>query len=67
MVIDANAPVVQVKESQRAFYAGAASMLTAIMGDLDPGLEPTPKDLDRMDALVAEIRAFNVEVNAGRA
>ena len=66
-VIPQNAPAIQIQESRRAFYAGAASLLNSIMNMLDPGTEPTERDLLRMDALHAELVKFNDDVLAGRA
>jgi hypothetical protein len=62
-----DAPAVQATECRRAFYAGAATMLTAILTMLEPGEEPTEKDLANMDALRGELVAFAEAVRAGRA
>lgn len=56
LVIPADAASIQIKESRRAFYAGAESFLTAMMSMLDPnGEEPTAADLLKMDEIANEL------------
>ncbi|HEX6824760.1 MAG TPA: hypothetical protein VF077_00475 [Nitrospiraceae bacterium] len=64
-VIPWNAPPVQVMESQRAFYAGAWTLYNMILGNLDEGDEPTPKDLDLMAKLYEEMTSFNERIRRG--
>jgi hypothetical protein len=66
-VLPAGAPQVQRWETRRAFYAGAAAMLDAIMHGMTPGDEPTEADLAHMDALAAELTGFGRDVQGGRA
>lgn len=66
-IIPANAPKIQMQESKRAFYAGAASMLDAIMSGLSMGDEPTDADLQHMSNLQGELDRFVSDVKAGRA
>jgi hypothetical protein len=66
-VIPAHAPRVQMLECKRAFYAGAAAMVDAIMRGLSEGDEPTDDDLASMDRLIAELTKFGQDVKAGRA
>lgn len=66
-VIPLNAPEVQRVESRRAFYAGAVSMWSGLMSILEPGEEPTEKDLATMDAIKAEIDAYVKELQSGKA
>lgn len=61
------ASVVQVVECRRAFYAGAEGMMRSILRELDPGSEPTDRDLAKMDSLEAELRDFAKDVAEGRA
>lgn len=64
-VLPPTAGPVQRREMKRAFYAGAQSLLTAILAMLDPGDEPTLDDLARMEALNSEILAFFRAVERG--
>lgn len=48
----------QVKEMRMAFFAGAQHLFASIMGILDPGAEPTEKDLQRMDLINNELTEF---------
>lgn len=67
-VIPPFAPEVQVIESKRAFYAGAASLLNAVMVMLDQGsTEPTDADLEKMDQIQQELVDFAQEVEEERA
>ena len=66
----ADAGPVQVQETRRAFYAGAAAMWKTIMVDmvdLDPGTEATDDDLKRMDGVFQELAAFERDLREGRA
>ncbi|OGT59005.1 MAG: hypothetical protein A3E01_18570 [Gammaproteobacteria bacterium RIFCSPHIGHO2_12_FULL_63_22] len=66
-VIPADAPIVQVTESRRAFYAGAQALLGTLMARLDPDKEPTEADLVMMDSIKAELDQFARDVQAGKA
>jgi hypothetical protein len=61
-VIPAKAPNIQIVECQRAFYAGAQGLLSAITTGLTPGLEAEQEDLAMMDGIAAELKAFAVNV-----
>lgn len=65
-VIPANAPMIQITESRRAFYAGAEALLSVICGFLEPGTEPTIGDLEKMTAIHNELVQFAADVKAGR-
>lgn len=66
-VIPPTAPAVQRVECRRAFYAGAHAIFQELMRGLDPGTEPTARDLARVDMLDQELRAFQADVAGGRA
>jgi hypothetical protein len=66
-VIPKQAPPVQITEMRRAFYAGAHSLLTTIMGLLEPGKEPTENDLRMMHLIEAELTRFYTQVRIGLA
>ncbi len=53
-----DAPKVQLEEMRNAFFAGAQHLFASIMTILDPGAEPTDKDLERMDLIDRELKAF---------
>lgn len=53
-----DAPAVQLQEMRNAFFAGAQHLFSSIMTILDPEAEPTEKDLERMDLIDRELRAF---------
>lgn len=57
-VIPEEASAVQVDEMRKSFFAGATHLFMSIMGILEPGSEPTEKDLARMDSIHREILAF---------
>lgn len=58
MAIPDDAPNIQVTEMRMAFFAGAQHVWGTIMNVLDPGDDPTPADLIRMDKIDAELRDF---------
>jgi hypothetical protein len=58
LVVPGNASPVQIDETRKAFYAGAAGVLEAVLTCLGPGEEPTDADLKMMDSIKAEIDAF---------
>lgn len=53
-----DAPQDQLREMRMAFFAGAQHLFGSIMTVLDPGEEPTDKDLKRMDLIHTELQAF---------
>lgn len=53
-----DAPKDQLQEMRNAFFAGAQHLFSSIMTVLDPGAEPTDKDLERMDLIDRELKAF---------
>lgn len=63
MVLPADAPEVQVKECQQAFYAGAAILFQGLMTALDPGNEPTDRDMLRMANIQAELDEFGQQLD----
>jgi hypothetical protein len=61
-VIPKDAPDAQVSEMRKAFFMGAEHLFQSIMSILDPGAEPTEKDLDRMSLIHAELEQFRNDV-----
>lgn len=53
-----DAPADQLREMRMAFFAGAQHLFGSIMNILEPGEEPTDKDLQRMDLIHTELDAF---------
>lgn len=56
--IPLNAPANQLDEMRQAFFAGAQHLFSSIMTILDPGEEPTEKDLDRFSLIHNELQEF---------
>lgn len=57
-VIAPDAPEEQLREMRMAFFAGAQHLFGSIMTMLDPGTEPTERDLNRMDLIDRELKEF---------
>ena len=53
-----NAPGQQLSDMRKAYMLGAQHLFASIMGILDPGNEPTDRDLKRMDLIHDELEAF---------
>jgi hypothetical protein len=53
-----NAPADQLREMRMAFFSGAQHLFSSIMTILEPGAEPTDKDLARMDLIETELQEF---------
>lgn len=53
-----NMPRHQLDDLRSAFFGGAQHLWGSIMGILDPGSEPTERDLRRMDLINHELEAF---------
>lgn len=60
--ISPNAPETQLREMRMAFFAGAQHLFASVLSILDPGAEPTDKDLSRMAAIDNELRKFASEL-----
>jgi hypothetical protein len=56
--IPLNAPDIQLEEMRNAFFAGAQHLFGCIAEILEPGEDPTDKDLERMNLIDQELRAF---------
>lgn len=63
-VMPQTASEIQVSETRKAFFAGAQHLFASIMSILDPGSEPTEKDLQRMTLIHTELEAFEKELRA---
>lgn len=64
--IPKDASSTQLTESRRAFYAGSWALYSLLMNSLDPSTtEDTPKDLELMAKLDAEMREFKDRVTQG--
>lgn len=57
-VIHKDAGEAQIAETKLAFFAGAASLFTAIMRCLSPGPDPSEDDIGAMVAITAELKRF---------
>ncbi len=63
-VMPKSAGAVQIEETKFAFFAGAQHLFGSIMTILEPGAEPTEKDMQRMDHINNELRAFAAQLSA---
>lgn len=63
-VLPKDASPVQRAEMRKAFFMGAQHLYASIMGILEPGAEPTDKDMDRMTLIHNELEAFRKEVTS---
>lgn len=57
---------VQYKETKRAFYGGARSLLDSLVKVFGPGAEPTESDMLIMDGVDEELKQFYKDVVAGK-
>jgi hypothetical protein len=60
-VMPRDAGETQRRESRNCFYAGAAVLFSIIMRNMSAGDEPQPEDMELLDNLAAEIKAFELE------
>ncbi len=63
IVVPDDASETQVKDTQQAFFAGAAVLWQSIMLTLDPEAEPTDQDMQRMEDIQAEIDAIGQQLD----
>jgi hypothetical protein len=66
LVVPAGAPPVQIQETQRAFYAGAAAAF-ALMNRLGEDDVPEHVGVVLLERLDRELKAFSAKVEAGKA
>lgn len=57
---------VQYRETKRAFYAGARSILDSLLKVFGPDHEPTESDLMMMEGVEEELKQFWKDVVAGK-
>lgn len=67
LAIPPDAPPVQINEMRRAYMAGAQHLWATVLTILEPGSEPTAKDLARMDLISRELDTFAAELEAAAA
>lgn len=60
-VLPSNVSEVQVRETRRAFYAGAFVIFRRIMLQLEPGQEATDADVALLDSIHAELERWGEE------
>lgn len=61
-VVPVDAPPVQVRETQMAFYAGAAALFDTVMNGLSPEPDATDSDIGMMDEIMRELTEFGASV-----
>lgn len=52
----------QTVQLRKAFFLGAEHLFSTIMMVMDPGHEPTERDLQRMSLIHKELEAFKLEL-----
>jgi hypothetical protein len=62
--ISPDAPPHQLEHMRMAFFAGAQHLFASIITVLDPGTEPTPRDLERMELIYDELEQFRDELKS---
>jgi len=67
IVLRGDSPPVQIRETRRAFYAGAQALLAIVLGNLTTGETPTDADFQLLENLHTELLTFGGEVKEGRA
>ncbi len=65
-VLPIGCPERQRRETRRGFYAGAHALLNVI-GEFDPGPEPTEQDVKFMEDLDQKLKEFATAVKMGKA
>ncbi len=63
MVMPADAGEIQIKETRQAFFAGVAILFQTMMVSLDPGEEPTDRDMQRLSDLQDELDEFGALID----
>jgi len=63
MVVPKDAGTNQLNETRQAFYSGACTLFTSIMLVLDPGEEPTDRDMQRLSDIQSEIDSFGAALD----
>lgn len=58
LAIPLNAPATQLEEMHMAYMAGAQHLFASMMTIMEPGDEPTEKDLARMDLINKELEIY---------
>lgn len=66
-VMPKGAPKEQHVEMRRAFYGGAASMLSLVSGGLDADTEPTDLDVAYLESIHQELATFANDIARGTA
>ncbi len=58
----ATAPELQQSEMRKAFFLGAEHLYSCMMQVMDPGEEPTDRDMLRMSLIDAELEKFRLSL-----
>jgi hypothetical protein len=58
------APEYQIRDMRMAFFAGAQHLWSSVMSILEPGAEPTEKDLKRMNLIHEELQEWVQQMKA---
>ena len=57
---------IQYVEMRKAFYAGALHLFSSLLCIMDSEAEPTEADMNRMDLISNELKAFGAELEPGK-
>ena len=61
-VLPDNVSAIQLQETRRAFYAGAAACFHTIQSFLGDGLDHTEAEVDAVESLVIEMRDYALSI-----
>jgi len=66
LVLNRGLDPIKAMELRKAFYAGALHLFSSIMVMLDPGAEPSEKDLKKMELISKELQEFEASLRPAR-
>lgn len=64
LIMPNDASDTQRAETRKAWFLGAEHLFSTIMMVLDPGVEPSRRDLERMGNIHRELEAFKLELTS---
>lgn len=64
-VLPKEAPLIQLQECRRAFYAGAQALLQTLLTAVSPGQEVTDEDAQVLERVQKELDEFAKAVESG--
>jgi hypothetical protein len=64
MCVPPDAGMAQLGDMRAAFFGGAMHLFTSITSAMDPGEEPTERDMQRMQLIQKELEVFGKSLGA---